>query len=77
MTDRINILGVGFDSLTMDEAVSRGMAGEGRVIVSLRKSAGSKAIGAERMPASGPIAMPTRAARAYRRGRIRPPRGRW
>ena len=26
MTDRINILGVGFDSLTMDEAVSRGMA---------------------------------------------------
>ena len=25
MTDRINILGVGFDSLTMDEAVSRGM----------------------------------------------------
>ena len=26
MTDRMNILGVGFDSLTMDEAVSRGMA---------------------------------------------------
>ncbi len=26
MTDRINILGVGFDSLTMDAAVSRGMA---------------------------------------------------
>jgi len=26
MTDRINVLGVGFDSLTMDEAVSRGMA---------------------------------------------------
>ena len=26
MTDRINILGGGFDSLTMDEAVSRGMA---------------------------------------------------
>lgn len=26
MTERINVLGVGFDSLTMDEAVSRGMA---------------------------------------------------